>query len=85
MASNNDELQLPMDMQVGFINKLDVNAFRRSISEVETEIDGNQPLLVFDNHDNPRMDARYGDGKHNMRYRSACWPPSCFASRAAPR
>ena len=23
-------------------------------------------LLVFDNHDNPRMDMRYGDGKHNV-------------------
>ncbi len=54
-----------MDMQVGFINKLDVNEFRRRIDEVEHDIDNNQPLLVFDNHDNPRMDMRYGDGRHN--------------------
>ena len=60
----NDELQLPMDMQIGFINKLDVSLFRKRIDQVENEIGGNQPLLVFDNHDNPRWD-RYGDGKHN--------------------
>jgi alpha-glucosidase len=65
-GANHDELQLPMDMQVGFINKLDVNEFRQRIDEVEHDIDGNQPMLVFDNHDNPRMDMRYGDGKHNV-------------------
>jgi alpha-glucosidase len=32
---------------------------------VETGINGNTPLLVFDNHDNPRLDARYGDGVHD--------------------
>jgi alpha-glucosidase len=60
---HNDELNLPMDMQVGFINKLDVATFRKNINDAETEIDGNQPLFVFDNHDNPRWD-RYSDGKH---------------------
>jgi len=65
-GESHDELQLPMDMQVGFLNKLDVNAFRQRIDEVEHDIDDNQPLLVFDNHDNPRMDMRYGDGKHNV-------------------
>jgi alpha-glucosidase len=65
-GANHDELQLPMDMQVGFINKLDVNQFRQRINEVEHDIDDNQPLLIFDNHDNPRMDARYGDGKHDV-------------------
>jgi alpha-glucosidase len=61
----NDEIQLPMDFQVGMINKLDIAAFRQHIDEVETKIDNNEPLLVFDNHDNPRIDARYGDGIHN--------------------
>jgi alpha-glucosidase len=61
---HDDELQLPMDMQVGFINKLDVNLFRQRINEAETEIDGHEPLFVFDNHDNARWD-RYGDGIHN--------------------
>lgn len=64
-GANHDELQLPMDMQVGFINKLDVNTFRQRINEAEHDIDDNQPLFVFDNHDNPRIDARYGDGTHN--------------------
>ena len=29
-GANHDELQMPMDMQIGFINKLDVNEFRQS-------------------------------------------------------
>jgi alpha-glucosidase len=65
-GANHDELQMPMDMQIGFINKLDVNEFRKRIDEVEHDIGDNQPLLVFDNHDNPRMDMRYGDGKHDV-------------------
>jgi alpha-glucosidase len=59
------EFQLPMDTQLGFINKLDVAAFRAKLNDVETGINGNIPLLVFDNHDNPRLDARYGDGVHD--------------------
>jgi alpha-glucosidase len=65
-GANHDELQLPMDMQVGFLNKLDLNQFRQRINEVEHDIGDNQPLLVFDNHDNPRLDMRYGDGKHDI-------------------
>jgi glycosidase len=61
-----DELQLPMDMIVGFANKLDANLFRERILEVETEVHGSQPLLVFDNHDNMRSWERYGDGVHNV-------------------
>jgi alpha-glucosidase len=59
------EFQLPMDTQVGFINKLDVAEFRSRLIDAETGINGNTPLLLFDNHDNPRLDARYGDGVHN--------------------
>ncbi len=61
-----DELQLPMDMIVGFSNKLDANMFRARLSEVETQVHGSQPLLVFDNHDNIRSWERYGDGVHNV-------------------
>jgi alpha-glucosidase len=64
-TADKPEFQLPMDTQVGFINKLDVTLFRSKLNDVETEINGNTPLLVFDNHDNPRLDARYGDGVHN--------------------
>lgn len=60
------EFELPMDTQVGFIDKLDVAAFRAKLTDVETKIDGNIPLLVFDNHDNPRLDKRYGDGVHDV-------------------
>ncbi|MGB7190151.1 MAG: alpha-glucosidase [Acidobacteriaceae bacterium] len=63
-GAHNDELNLPMDTQVGFINKLDAAEFRKKINDAETELNGNEPLFVFDNHDNPRWD-RYGDGVHN--------------------
>ncbi|HTU47845.1 MAG TPA: alpha-glucosidase [Bryobacteraceae bacterium] len=64
-GAKHNELQLPMDMQVGFEKKLDANEFRQRITDAETKLDGNQPLFVFDNHDNPRSAARYGDGVHD--------------------
>ncbi len=63
-----NELQLPMDMLVGFHGdpgKLDAANFRKHIEEVETQVHGSQPLLVFDNHDNVRAIDRYGDGVHD--------------------
>ena len=76
------EFHLPMDTQVGFINKLDVAAFRAKLNDVETQIDGNMPLLVFDNHDNPRLDARYGDGVHDTDIQRVI-STVLFASRGA--
>ena len=64
-TAEHPEFHLPMDTQLGFINKLDVAAFREKLIDVETKIGDNTPLLVFDNHDNPRLDARYGDGVHD--------------------
>lgn len=64
-GAKHDELQLPMDVQVGIEPKLDANEFRQRINDAETKIDGNQPLFVFDNHDNPRTASRYGDGVHD--------------------
>ncbi len=61
-GAKHNELQLPMDMQVGFTNKLDPALFRQRINDAETKISGNQPLFVFDNHDNVRSWDRYGDG-----------------------
>jgi alpha-glucosidase len=66
-GAKHDELQLPMDMQVGFEDKLDPNEFRKRINDAETSIHGSQPLFVFDNHDNPRTAFRYGDGSHNKQ------------------
>jgi alpha-glucosidase len=60
-----DELQLPMDLQLGFTNRLSAAEFRRKLGEAETKINGNVPLFAFSNHDNPRSIDRYGDGKHN--------------------
>jgi alpha-glucosidase len=76
------EFQLPMDTQVGFINKLDVTEFRSRLTDAETRIDGHIPLLLFDNHDNPRIDARYGDGVHNKEIERVI-ATVLFASRGA--
>jgi alpha-glucosidase len=70
------ELQLPMDTLVGFHTEgggdtrsknvsLDLPHFRKTLTEMETDLGGSQPLLVFDNHDNTRSWDRFGDGAHN--------------------
>jgi alpha-glucosidase len=70
------ELQLPMDTLVGFHTEgggdtssknvsLDLPHFRKTLTEMETDLGGSQPLLVFDNHDNTRSWDRFGDGVHN--------------------
>ena len=64
-GARHDELHLPMDMLIGFANKLSAPLFRKLLSEVYTQIHGSQPLLVFDNHDNIRSWDRYGDGVHD--------------------
>ncbi|QMV20296.1 DUF3459 domain-containing protein [Granulicella sp. 5B5] len=63
-----NELQLPMDMLLGFHgdhDKLDADSFRKHIMEAETQVHGGRPLFVFDNHDNVRAINRYGDGTPN--------------------
>ena len=66
------ELQLPMDMMVGFHTEggvsgpnvhLNLTHFRNTLTEMQTELDSHQPLLVFDNHDNPRSWDRFGDNE----------------------
>ena len=76
------EFHLPMDTQVTTINKMDVAAFRTKLTEAETELNGNTPLLLFDNHDNPRMDLRYGDGVHDTDIQRVL-STVLFASRGA--
>lgn len=63
---NRDELQLPMDTQLGFTNHLSVADFRQKLEEAETKIGANVPLFVFENHDNPRSLERYASGKRNV-------------------
>src|SRR5665213_3149691 len=79
---NKPEFQLPMDTQVGFINKLDVSAFRNKLNDAETKLNSHIPLLVFDNHDNPRLDTRYGDGIHDDDIQRVI-STMLFASRGA--
>ncbi len=62
---NNDELQLPMDTQLGFTNHLSAPDLRKKLDDAETNINGNIPLFVFENHDNSRSINRYSDGKHD--------------------
>jgi alpha-glucosidase len=62
----NDELQLPMDTQLGFINRLSVPEFRQKLTDAETKIDGHVPLFVFENHDNHRSLNRYAAGRRNV-------------------
>lgn len=60
------EFHLPMNTQVGMIDKLDVTEFRRKLIDAETHLSAHIPLLLFDNHDVRRIDARYGDGVHDL-------------------
>ena len=76
------EFHLPMDTQVAFINKLDVDAFRARLEDAETGLNGHTPLLLFDNHDNPRIDLRYGDGVHDTEIQRVI-STVLFASRGA--
>jgi alpha-glucosidase len=64
-SPDHPEFQLPMDTQLGFINKMDIDGFRAKLTDAEEHLDDHTPLIVFDNHDNPRLDARYGDGIHD--------------------
>ncbi|WP_370245708.1 alpha-glucosidase [Acidipila sp. EB88] len=68
-----NELQLPMDMLLGFGSgyaghgKLDATFFRNTINAAETKLQGSEPLFVFSNHDNPRDWDRYSDGVHDLQ------------------
>jgi alpha-glucosidase len=54
----------------------------RRLNDAETGINGNTPLLLFDNHDNPRLDKRYGDGVHDTDIQRVI-STMLFASRGA--
>ena len=76
------EFHLPMDTQVAFINKLDVAQFRSKLVDAETHLSAHIPLLLFDNHDNPRLDMRYCDGVHDEDIQRVL-ATILFASRGA--
>jgi alpha-glucosidase len=71
------ELQLPMDTIVGFHREgggqpnspnvsLNLAHFRSTLTEMESNLGSNQPLLVFDNHDNPRSWDRFADPANRL-------------------
>lgn len=60
---DNQELQMPMDMMLGLVNKISAPEFRHQIALAEAS--GGWPVYVMNNHDIVRSYDRYGDGKHN--------------------
>lgn len=61
-----NELQLPMDSQVGYVDKLDATKFKHLLTEIYTQVHGSEPLFYIDCHDSDRSWDRYGDGNHNQ-------------------
>jgi alpha-glucosidase len=55
-GSARDELHLPMDTQVALRNNLNAATWRKRLDEAETSLHDSMPLLVYDNHDNNRLD-----------------------------
>ena len=82
-GADHDELNLAMDMLLGFSNNFDAGVFRKYIEEAETQLHGSQPLFVFNNHDNARAIDRYGDGAHNIEIAKVL-ATVLLASRATP-
>ncbi|MGD0619060.1 MAG: alpha-glucosidase, partial [Bryobacteraceae bacterium] len=64
-GAHDDELQLPMDTQLGFVDRISAVDFRRLLNDAETGLTGNMPLFVFDNHDRRRSWDRFADGVHD--------------------
>jgi alpha-glucosidase len=62
-GEHGNELQMPMDLMFGTVNKLSAPEFRRQIAAVDTA--GGWPVFVISNHDMVRSYNRYGDGVHN--------------------
>jgi len=62
-GEHSNELQMPMDLMFGTVNKLSAPEFRRQIAAVDTA--GGWPVFVISNHDMVRSYNRYGDGVHN--------------------
>jgi alpha-glucosidase len=81
-STEHPEFQLPMDTQILSINRMDAATFRAKLVDAEEHLDDHTPMLVFDNHDNPRIDARYGDGVHDTDIQRVL-STVLFASRGA--
>jgi len=64
-GTNLDEIQLPMNFIVAYLNKLSASQFRKTIGEWDANPIHGWPLYFFSNHDQMRHYLRYGDGVHN--------------------
>ncbi|PWK87763.1 alpha-glucosidase [Fulvimonas soli] len=66
-GARRDELHLPMNTLPGFgaQARFDAGWFRKALEDAQ-DVHG-QPLIVFDNHDNPRSIDRFGDGRHDVQ------------------
>lgn len=64
-GKNADEIQLPMNFQFAYINKLSAPDFRARIAEWDNNPAKGWPVYLFNNHDCVRSYVRYGDGIHN--------------------
>ena len=62
-GEHSNELQMPMDLMFGTVNKLSPAEFRSQIAAVDSA--GGWPVFVISNHDMTRSYNRYGDGAHN--------------------
>jgi alpha-glucosidase len=62
-GEHSNELQMPMDLMFGTVNKLSAPEFRRQIAAVDQA--GGWPVFVISNHDIDRSYNRYGDEKNN--------------------
>ncbi len=62
-GEHSNELQMPMDLMFGTVNKLSAPEFRRQIAAADSA--GGWPVFVISNHDMVRSYNRYGDGAHN--------------------
>lgn len=60
-----DEIQLPMNFQFAYINKLSAPDFRARIAEWDSNPAKGWPVYLFNNHDCVRSYNRYGDGVNN--------------------
>jgi alpha-glucosidase len=76
------EFQLPMDTQVGFINKLDVAAVPRQAERRGDRDQRQHSAAGLRQPRQPALDARYGDGVHDTDIERVI-STMLFASRGA--
>ncbi|HEY0565029.1 MAG TPA: alpha-glucosidase [Terriglobales bacterium] len=61
---SNNELQMPMFLNLTELKQLDANEFRKRVGAVESNSVGGWPVFVMSNHDIHRSVSRYGDDKN---------------------